>query len=229
MLDRLARGSVTGPPAHPTFDRRRGSLPCSSSQCASAEAVRCEYVDRRGRECNTAWCLVHQQVAHHGVYCRRHAGIIRALGQEWSTTALPDVDNRAPSLANWVGTELNEPIRNLLERFFGTRQVQATAVISGGSPRERTWGRSWKLVSPDGVDLSVTVAVAEADDTVVRLTFDGRPLLEMVPPWIEARRRGIQLDAEIDVEARRRFYGLLLEDVESAMRATTVRGIGRPA
>ena len=220
MLNRLERLPARGSPARPTFDRRRGSLPCSSPPCASSEAVRCDYVDRRGRECTTAWCLVHQQVAHSGVYCRRHAGIIRALGAEWSSMALPDLDNRAPSLANWVGTELNEPIRNLLERFFSGHRVHVTAVVSGGSPRDRTWGRSWKLVSPDGVDLSVSILVAEADDTVVRLTYDGRTLLEMVPPWIEARRRHIELDPDVDTEARRRFYGLLLEDVEAAMRVT---------
>ncbi|MHB8718634.1 MAG: hypothetical protein ACYDAC_07050 [Candidatus Dormibacteria bacterium] len=220
MLNRTEPEPAAEPAAHSAFHRRRGSLPCSAADCASTEAVACEYVDRRSRACPTAWCLVHQQVAFDWVYCRRHAGIIRALGPQWATLALPDIDNRAPSLANWVGMELNEPVRNLLERFFGSHRLHVTTVVSGGTPRDRTWGRSWKLISPEGIDLSVGIVVAESDDCVVRLSYDGRVLRQVVPPWIEARQRGIALDPASDAAARRRFNGVMLEDLEAAMRDT---------
>lgn len=208
------------PPPPPTLIRRRGTLPCSDPDCSSMEAVQCSYVDRRQRACDSAWCRMHQQMAFGTIYCRRHAGIIRALGADWMNFALPDLDNRAPSLANWVGSDLNDPIRNLLERFFGVRKLNVSSVVNGGTPRERSWGRSWKLISENGVDLAVNVSVPEEDDTLVRVLYEGRVLMEMVPPWIEARRRGMDVDDATDAEARRRFYGLILEDLEDAMRAT---------
>ncbi len=184
------------------------------------EGVQCAYFDRRQRRCDTGWCRIHQQIAFNAMYCRRHAGIIQALGSDWVGIALPDLDNRAPSLANWVGCDLDEPIRSLLHRFFGARTLNAGTVVSGGSPVDRTWGRSWKLISDGGVDLSIKVSVPEADDSLVRVSYDGRVILEMVPPWIEARRRGVHVDPRADTEARRDFYALVLEDLEQAMKAT---------
>jgi hypothetical protein len=65
-----------------------------------------------------------------------------------------------------------------------------TDVVSGGSWRDGTWGRSWKFISPQGVDLSVSVTVPEADDSLVRVSYDGKVLTELTPPWIESRRQG---------------------------------------
>jgi hypothetical protein len=209
--------------AHPptsTPDKRRGTLPCAEPDCRSTEGVQCAYTDRRQRRCGTGWCRIHQQIAFNAIYCRRHAGIIRALGPDWVTLTLPDLDNRAPSLANWVGSDLNDPIRNLLQRFFPARKLNASTVVSGGSPGDRTWGRSWKLISANGVDLSINVTVPEANDSLVRVIYDGKVILEMVPPWIEARRRGMRVDHRADTEARRSFYGLILEDLEQAMHTT---------
>ena len=210
-------GSDAGPL---TLAARRGQLPCSEPGCTSDDGVACSYVDRRQRECASAWCRAHQQIAFNGIYCRRHAGIIQALGPDHVGMAMPDLENRAPSLANWVGRDLDTPIRTLLETHFPNRPMHVSSVVNGGSLRERTWGRSWKLVSGNGVDLSVNVSVPEADDSVVRVIYDGRVLVELTPPWIEARRHGVTLDAESDGVARRRFYALIIEDLEAAMVAT---------
>jgi hypothetical protein len=211
----------SGSAAQPlTLAERRGTLPCSEPGCTSVEAVACAYVDRRQRECNSAWCRGHQQIAFNGTYCRRHAGIIQALGPDHVNLAMPDLENRAPSLANWVGRDLDAPFRALLEAHFPGHTMNVTSVVSGGSMRERTWGRSWKLISGNGVDLSVNVNVPEADDSVVRVVYDGRVLAELTPPWIEARRHGVTLDAEGDEVVRRRFYDLIIEDVEAAMLVT---------
>ncbi|MHB8533493.1 MAG: hypothetical protein ACYDC2_12315, partial [Solirubrobacteraceae bacterium] len=67
-------------------------MPCSDPECWSMEAVPCSYVDRRSRQCETAWCRIHHQVAFNNIYCRRHAGIIRALGPEYSNVPLPDLE-----------------------------------------------------------------------------------------------------------------------------------------
>lgn len=211
----------SGSAAHPlSLAERRGTLPCSEPGCTSTDGVACAYVDRRQRECDSAWCRGHQQLAFNGIYCRRHAGIIQALGPDHVGMAMPDLDNRAPSLANWVGRDLDEPIRALLDAHFPGHKLNVSSVVSGGSLRERTWGRSWKLISGNGVDLSVNVNVPEADDSVVRVVYDGRLLTELTPPWIEARRHGVTLDAESDQVERHRFYGLIIEDIEAAMLVT---------
>jgi hypothetical protein len=206
--------AVAEPPAREEY---RGSLPCSEPGCSASDAAACAYVDRRQRDCGTAWCVEHQQIVDHEVFCRRHEGIMNALGSEHHVQGRPDLENRSPSLANWVGRELDDPIRALLASHFPGRRLNVTSVVVGGSPRDRTWGRSWKLVSHNGVDLSVSIAVPEADDSIVRIIYDGNPILEVTPPWIEARRHGIRLSDEDDAEARRRFYGLILEDIETSM------------
>ena len=98
-----------------------------------------------------------------------------------------------------------------------------TDVVSGGSWRDRTWGRSWKLISPQGVDLSVSVTVPEADDSLVRVSYDGKVLTELTPPWIESRQRGVTVDPETDRQGRRRFYDRIVEDLEAAVIATKQR------
>lgn len=203
-----------------TLAMRRGTLPCSQRDCVAHDAVACSYVDRRQRECGTAWCKNHQCIAFNTIYCRRHAGVIEALGPNHATLPLPDLGNRAPSLANWVGRDLDGPIRDLLETQFPGHEMSVSTVINAGGLRDRTWGRSWKLISGDGVDLSINVSVPEADDSVVRVIYDGRVLVELTPPWIEARRHGLTLDPQTDSEARRRFYALIVEDLEAAVTAT---------
>ena len=214
MLNQPPRFGSAGPL---TLALRRGSQACSEPSCVSHGAVACSYVDRRQRQCKSAWCHQHQQVAFNAVYCRRHAGIINALGADHANVPLPDLENRAPSLANWVGRDLDNAIRDLLEREYPGHTLHATAVVNGGSWRDRIWSRSWKLISDAGVDLWVNISVAEADDSVVRLVLDGRTVAELSPPWIEARKHDVVVDPSTDTEARRRFYGLILDDLQVAI------------
>jgi hypothetical protein len=185
--------------------------------------MQCSYVDRRQRQCPTAWCEQHCHLVFNANYCRRHAGVIAALGANFGELVLPDLDNRAPSLASWVARDLDGPIRTLLQTAFPGESMNVTGVVSGGAWRERTWGCSWKIISPLGVDCSVSVTVLEADDGAVRAAFDGKEILEIVPPWIEARRQGVTIEAETDTEERRRFYERILEALEDALMAAKRR------
>ncbi|MGH7722329.1 MAG: hypothetical protein ACRENL_05770 [Candidatus Dormibacteria bacterium] len=200
-----------------------GARLCSEPGCPALDAVPCAYVDRRQRRCPTAWCSVHARIAFGAIHCRRHAGIVEALGQDQLGEPMPDLDNRAPSLANWVGRDLDAPIRTLLETHFPGRTMNAGPVVSSGSWRERSWGRSWKLISPQGVDASVSVSVAEADDGVVKVSYDGKVLAELIPPWIEDRRRGAAPDPETDRQERQQYYAGIVERLEAAMIATERR------
>lgn len=195
---------------------------CSQPGCTAPVAVPCSYVDRRQRECPTAWCAEHQQIAFDAVYCRRHVGIIEALGADHLDQALPDLDNRAPSLANWVGRDLDAPIRTLLLTGFPGQAMNVTCG-SGGSWRDRAWGRSWKIISPQGVDCSVSVTVLEADDRVVRVAYHGKEIMKVTPPWIEARRQGVALDADTDTQERRRFNDRIIEALQYAVMAAKQR------
>jgi hypothetical protein len=176
----LLNGASTDPPAPPR--ERSGALPCSQPGCTALDALPCAYVDRRQRECPTAWCGSHRHIAFNAICCRRHVGIIEALGADHPDLPLPDLDNRAPSLANWVGRDLDTPIRTLLQTGFPGQTMNVTSMVSGGSWHDRTWGRSWKVISPQGVDCSVSVTVLEADDSTVRVAYDGKGILEVTPP-----------------------------------------------
>lgn len=190
---------------------------CSEAGCDVQTARHCSYVDRRQRSCPSAWCDAHAQMVFGGPYCRRHAGVIAALGPDYANVALPDLDNRAPALANWVGRDLDEPIRTLVDGYFHDRRMNVSPVVAIGTPRERVWGRTWKLISENGVDLSIGISVPEAEDHVVRVIVDGRIVSEMTPPWIEARRHRINVAEEDDVAARAQFYSLIMEDVEAGI------------
>ncbi len=116
----------------------------------------CEYVDRRGRECRTAWCIEHRVTIEDRVYCRRHAGVVSALPSLDSSLAvsLPDLDNRAPSLVGWVSRQIDGDVWRLLlkELSSGTRRsagrrpgdadlrghrpaARLGAVLAAGQPR----------------------------------------------------------------------------------------------
>src|SRR5258708_23995145 len=84
-----------------------GSLPCHDRGCGRSNAVPCAYKDRRRRACDTAWCPDHYAVVGGVPYCRRHAGVVRALAAQPPELRLnPDVGNRAASLCEWIGNDL---------------------------------------------------------------------------------------------------------------------------
>jgi hypothetical protein len=214
-----------GGPHDPSLRRVEAdaSSRCTEPDCGAPDASPCEYIDRRQRQCTTRWCTDHRQTVFEGIYCRRHGGIIEALGPYQRDLALPDLDNRAPSLANWMGRDLDTVIRTLLGTGFPGQTLNTSSMVSGGSRQERSWGRSWKVISPLGVDCSVSVSVLEVDDSVVRIAFDGREVFAMTPPWIAARRRGLTLDVETDAQERARFRDGILEALEEAVMASKQR------
>ncbi|MDX6338740.1 MAG: hypothetical protein QOG05_6080 [Streptosporangiaceae bacterium] len=203
-------------------------LSCTEGKCLSGAATHCSYVDRRQRECGTAWCLVHQQIVFGKVLCRRHARIVTAVGPMWHSRVLPDLENRAPSLANWVCSQLDGPIRALLARNFGSQTLSVSAVGIGVSRRDRMWGTAWKVVSPQGIDLSINAIVSEADPNTVLVMYDGLLFRELAAPWIEAHQTGSALDSVTDVAAQQRFVAGILEDLEVAV-LNTKRTPWRPA
>jgi hypothetical protein len=197
-----------------------GTLPCSERDCPATTAESCGYVDRRSRVCGTAWCPDHQSIVGGTVYCRRHAGVVRALAS--GEGSMPDLENRAPSLVNWVSRDLEQVIQDIVKSYraeLGTDRLIADPVHLTflGPERLRIWERSWKLVAHTGWSLRVALEVDEARDTEVAVRVGRNIATRVTPPWIAARMRGERLPADVDAEQRQEFYRNLTETLRSAI------------
>ena len=215
------REETPPPPPDAAVQPVEGTLPCSERDCANHNAEACGYVDRRSRTCGTAWCPDHQSIVGGVVYCRRHAGVVRALSGQ-SQAVMPDLENRAPSLVNWVGRDVEQVIRDLVSGYgdrLHTDRLIADPVhlVYLGPERARVWERSWKLVDHTGWSLRVALEVDEVRDTEVAVRVGRNVVARMTPPWIEARQRGETLSAEDDAGNRAEFYRGIATQVSSAI------------
>ena len=204
-------------PAVPAGPRPvRGVLACSEYACGRHDAASCAYVDRRGRSCPTAWCPDHQVVMAGRAFCRRHARIFGAVGggEFQMGQALPDLDNRSPSLADYVGDALEPRVLQFLWSLCrpGTNDQVASEPLrvvhptGGGS---RRWDRTWKIYDHTGVIVQVTV---EADRVATRRSTSrsgGTPSARRSRPGSPADSRVSPLAAGADAEERERFYASL--------------------
>ena len=192
---------------------------CTAASCTNTDVTACTYVDRRQRPCNTAWCTQHVVMVDGMALCRRHAGVVRAIGTEPDRLAsLPDLENRAPSLVSWVAQDVDPDVRQLLERYAGTgTTIDESAIFPLGHVTRRTWTRHWKVLSHTGFDVRISLMVAEAEDTTVRVSVDGTVVAELEPPWIARRGSGQALSPEEDEAERALFRRQLIDAVQSRL------------
>lgn len=191
-----------------------GTLLCTERGCLSDQGLACFYTDRRGRSCDTAWCPQHIAAVDGRPYCRRHAGVVRALPSA-DPAGLPDIDNRAPSLLEWVASEVDSGIAAEVQgAAVAGQKLQSDAahlvLIAHGSDRIRAWERTWKLYDHTGIHLWVAIDVEEENDLELVIRINGSVVERMVPPWIATRRKGLTLSADADAEQRTAFYGLVV-------------------
>ena len=203
-------------------DELVGSDACSQRGCSSMRAVPCAYTDRRGHRCGTSWCVEHQVVVDGKPYCRRHAGIVRALAQLSSESKEqgPDLDNRAPSLCEWIANDIDGEVQTMLTSARGANEdwkiaADPLTLILAGTPRRRTWERNWKLADHTGTKLKSAISVDEENDAEVQVRVDAVIVDRVVPPWIAARREGGSLAEE--GETRRRFRERILRAMSEAV------------
>lgn len=189
-----------------------GDLACTQPGCGAATGLPCDYVDRRGRACGTAWCPDHRLVIDARVYCRRHAGVVSALpvGLASSWVPMPDLENRAPSLVSWVAREVDADVRDLLlgEAGLGDgAQIVTDPVylVFVGCDRRRAWERAWKVVDRTGWSLRVALVVEECADAEVAVRVSSRIVERLTPPWIVQRLHGAQPAVEVDAQRRKDF------------------------
>jgi hypothetical protein len=147
-------------------------------------------------------------------FCRRHARLSASAdaGEFQMTQSLPDLDNRSPSLADYVGDALEPRVMEFLWSICrpGTNdQVAAEPlrVVHPAGGGTRRWDRTWKIYDHTGVIVHVTVEADESRDPEVDLKIGRNLIGQGVPPWIERRRQGLPpLGAAADAEDRERFY-----------------------
>jgi hypothetical protein len=200
-----------------------GELPCTQSGCSATTGIECEYVDRRSRRCRTAWCPIHRVVVRDGVYCRRHAGVVAAVPNDMLNTRspLPDLENRAPSLVNWVANEVDAQVRRLLLRELdsvggGELLADPTTLVFVGIDRKRAWERAWKLVSHDAPTGRVSLLVEEEADTEVAVKVGFNVVDRLVPPWI-AHREMMTASAAEDRRLRDQFNEHILDAIDRGL------------
>jgi len=212
-------------PTVPVRQPGGGALPvvmrCGEAGCDAQPVEACAYVDSRGNACRTHWCEEHGSEVSGRRYCRRHAGTVAALGSKANNPrALPDVGHRGASLVRWVYRDLDPALTIILEKVSLANEhlLRDTEVAVGrAADGSRCWEMSWKLASPSGVRMRITLMVEEKDDSVVFVRMGDNVLASGVPPWIEARRSGQTLTEDEDREQRRSFYAFLEQYLTEAV------------
>jgi hypothetical protein len=202
---------------------RLGTLPCNERGCNETTGIACSYVDRRDRNCRTAWCPAHRMVVDEQIYCRRHAGVVSALPTETAlSTPLPDLENRAPSLVGWMARQIDADVWRLMLRELdaaagGQLIADPVTLVFIGVERQRAWERTWKLATHEGDKHRVSLVVEEADDHEVVVKVGANVVDRVVPPWIAHRHAGETVTPEEDMRERQELNRRVLAAVERGL------------
>ena len=205
---------ASGPPAR--------SPQCMRSECRTPAVTGCSYGDRRGGSCDTSWCQEHVEVVANLVYCNRHAGVSRALIAAGATGHIPAIDNRAPSLVQWIANAVEDRVSNLLQEYQTTEQqfiVDPLAYVRNSTTGYHRWERSWKLVSYQGVDVKIAIEVDEQRDGLMVARVGHILAMRAIPPWIDHRAEGHRVSVEQDAAERLEFYSQLLRRLRATVEA----------
>ena len=128
-----------------------------------------------------------------GVFCRRHAGVVRALLLvPEDEREFPDLDNRAPALCEWIAIHLDGPVTQMLQQFSAgfpgsSMALDGLHLVHTGVPRVRAWEHKWRIVDNTGPLETVGIRVEEPADSLVIVKVNGRVVEQSVPPWITDR------------------------------------------
>ena len=184
---------------------------------------------RRGRMCQVALCANHGVVIAGAPYCRRHASTVQAIGAlATDPNGRPDINDRTPSLVNWIARDLDGYIRSQLQSAAhpGESVVTDDAVhLSRDNHRNLRWERSWRLVESTGLLLRVSVTVSEDNDALVRVNVGSEMVADGIPPWIARRRAGEEVDASADLAQRQLFYQYLQDGIARAVADFRTGGV----
>jgi hypothetical protein len=196
-------------------------MSCSHPGCQSIDGRICAYRDRRGRVCQVRNCPAHS--ARFGVvlYCRRHAATARAIAAPAGRPQfLPDLEDRTPSLINWIADDLDGGIRARLQKVTRRGELVVTdgyVHLTRDINRQSRWERSWRIVDHTGLVLKVCVYVDADQGELVRVRVAEDDVFQAVPPWIARRHHG-ELAPTVDLVQRQRYYAAIQEAVGAALQ-----------
>jgi hypothetical protein len=168
-----------------------------------------------------AFCPDHWFMVGERVYCRRHASTIVALGSNTEAGAMPDLEDRGPSLVNFVANQLGPEVEALLRasaRQTETVQSDGEVVVLLDHQRRRRWERNWKLLESTGMSLKVSLSVTEGgDQALLEVRVDSTVVASGVPPWIARRRARLSVDSQADADQRELFQRFLVKQITEAV------------
>jgi len=166
---------------------------CKVAGCSNDTAQPCSYRDGVAAHAAPSAARIHGASTDGKFYCRRHAGVLRAVGaQATPQGGLPDIDNRAPSLVNWIARDLDTNVRRLLTGAAKTGEsviADDTVHVARDFNRKARWEQSWRLVDHTGVILKVTIQVLEENDSLVRVHVGSGVIADGVRPGSPAAPR----------------------------------------
>jgi len=224
MISSFRRGK--GNEVTPAVTETPSTLACSIRGCENQSAEPCAYQDRRGRSCATACCSAHGVSVAGVIYCRRHAGTVQAVGTATDISGgIPGVNDRAPSLVNWIARDLDQAVRANLQQIAHpgeTVLVDEHVHLARDQVRRGRWSRSWRLIDHTGLVLKVTVYTNDDDDSTVHVLVGGVTVPCGIPPWIARRREGSDVEAAVDISQRRVFYQSLETTIAAAIAQAAV-------
>jgi hypothetical protein len=197
---------------------------CSARGCVDENAQLCGYRDRHGKSCGAPRCAAHGVVVHGVTYCRRHASTVQAIDTpSGHANDVADVDDRAPSLVNWIANDLDQDVRKLLAEAAQPGENVLTdgfVQLTRDKVRRARWERSWRIVDHTGLVLKVVIYTDEGDDTVVHVRVGDLLVAEGVPPWIAGRQDGEESTPTLEISRRQQFYKSLEESIGGAVTQT---------
>ena len=192
---------------------------CTERGCPALGEYPCSYSDRDGVSCPTAWCKAHIRLFRSEKYCRRHASTVAAM-RALSPPAeelppLPPIGKRWASLLRWMTKELDEPIRDLMDRRRpdAGELIVATGGIEAADAPRGTW--TWQWASQPTP--AVVISVDEANDDLVVVAVNGQVVHTEKPPWIVHRQEGEEVEAGTDARERESYVHRIVASISGAL------------
>ncbi|HEY8673636.1 MAG TPA: hypothetical protein VIM76_07740 [Candidatus Dormibacteraeota bacterium] len=226
MISAFRRGkpSAEAPAKAPALAVGPSGISCSARGCLDENAQPCGYRDRHGKSCGVARCAAHGVVLHGVAYCRRHASTLQAIDTpSGHANDVADVDDRAPSLVNWIANDLDTDVRRLLAEAAQPGETVLTdgfVQLTRDKVRKSRWERSWRIVDHTGLVVKVVIYTDEDDAALVHVRVGDRLVAEGVPPWIASRQDGEESTPTLEISRRQQFYKSLEESIGTAVHQT---------
>jgi hypothetical protein len=192
---------------------------CSETSCQRPGEIPCGYGDETGARCPTHWCSEHVVTYFGEHFCTRHASAVAAIGE--NAEARPAVDDRGASLAHWVASDLDEMVRNVLDRArdqFG-ESILTGPVRPAGDVDDRSWQRTWWLQGESGLSVRVSIGADNRGEPEVTAHVDSEVVDRAVPPWIAHRIHGDEVSHVQDRAERQEFEQRLATAIQVAVES----------